>query len=247
MAMERKLAPSISVDCVILGFDSEQINVLLAERTLKSQETGETIFTDLTLTGYHIYEDEDLDQAAARIVRDRTGLESIKLVQFYSFGALDRLLHPNDQAWLKVSGDIFSNRVVTIGYYSLLPSIDIEIKHKSTKVTWYPINNIKGLAYDHDVILQKAMEHLRHTFWHEPIGFELLPVKFTLTQMQKLYEAIMGTTFDKRNFRKKISQMSYVVPLKEKQIGVAHKPAQLFMFSKDVYDKTRKDRFDFFV
>ncbi len=245
--MDRKIVQNISVDCVILGFDSVEINVLLVERTLKNPDTDETIFSDLTLAGYHIFEDEDLDSAAARIVKDRTGLENISLKQFYSFGALDRLLHPNDQSWIKASNVIFSDRVVTIGYYSLLPSTNLEIMQNGNIVNWYPINGLKGLAYDHDVILQKAIEHLRHKFWHEPIGFELLPNKFTISQMQKLYEFILGTRFDKRNFRKKISQMSYVVPLKEKQKGVAHKPAQLFMFSKDIYDKTRKERFDFFV
>ncbi|MFA6402178.1 MAG: DNA mismatch repair protein MutT [Salinivirgaceae bacterium] len=243
----RKLMQSISVDCVILGFDSEQLNVILVDRTLILPNTTEVVFSDLTLTGYHIYENEDLDSAAARIVKDLTGLENLPLKQFYSFGALDRLHHPNDQLWLENCGDVFSDRVVTIGYYSLLPSTNVNIIQKGRNAAWYPVTNAKGLAYDHDFVVEKAIEHLRYKFWHEPIGFELLPVKFTLSQMQKLYEAILGTQFDKRNFRKKVSQMNYVVPLKEKQIGVAHKPAQLFMFSRDVYDKTRKERFDFFV
>ncbi|HAM98207.1 MAG TPA: NUDIX hydrolase [Marinilabiliales bacterium] len=245
--MTRKLMNNLSVDCVVFGFDGEQLNVLLVERTLISPETQEVIFSDLTLTGYHIYEDEDLDSAAARIVKDLTGLENIVLEQFYSFGALDRLLHPNDQAWLEQFGDVFSNRVVTVGYYSLLPSTNVKIILKGRNVSWYKVSEVKGLAYDHDHVLQKALEHLRYKFWHEPIGFELLPMKFTLSQMQKLYEAVLGTQFDKRNFRKKVSQMNYVVALNERQTGVAHKPAQLFMFSRDVYEKTRKERFDFFV
>src|SRR3989339_793130 len=102
--MTRKLMNNLSVDCVVFGFDGEQLNVLLVERTLISPETQEVIFSDLTLTGYHIYEDEDLDSAAARIVKDLTGLENIVLEQFYSFGALDRLLHPNDQAWVEHFG-----------------------------------------------------------------------------------------------------------------------------------------------
>lgn len=238
---------SISVDCVIFGFDEDQIKVLLVERTLIDEKSKQSIFSDLTLTGYHIYEDEDLDAAAARIVSDLTGLDNLVLEQFYAFGALDRLEHPNDQAWLKQFGDVFSKRVVTVGYYSLLPSIDVPIIQKGRNVAWYPVSAVKNLAYDHDHILRKALEHLRYKLSHEPIGFELLPIKFTLSQMQKLYEAILGTQFDKRNFRKKVSQMPYVVPLNEKQIGVAHKPAQLFMFSRDVYEKTRKERFDFFV
>jgi hypothetical protein len=245
--MERKLMNSLSVDCVIFGFDADELKVLLVDRTLQADMTNETIFSDLTLTGYHIYEDEDLDAAAARIVFDLTGLNKLVLEQFYTFGALDRLARSNDQAWLKQFGDVFSKRVVTVGYYSLLPSIDVPIIQKDRKVSWYSINQVDNLAFDHANILYKALEHLRYKLRHEPIGFELLPVKFTLSQMQKLYEAVLGTEFDKRNFRKKVSQMNYVVPLNEKQTGVAHKPAQLFMFSRDVYEKTRKERFDFFV
>ncbi|MGD9993870.1 MAG: NUDIX domain-containing protein [Salinivirgaceae bacterium] len=245
--MGRELMNNISVDCVVFGFDSEQLKVLLVERTMNEANSDKILFTDLTLTGYHIYKDEELDEAAARIVFDLTGLNNLVLEQFYTFGALDRLEHPNDQLWLEQFGDVFSKRVVTVGYYSLLPSTDVPIIQKGRKVAWYPVNEVRNLAYDHEQILQKALEHLRYKVRHEPIGFELLPVKFTLTQMQKLYEAVLGTQFDKRNFRKKVSQTNYVVPLKEKQVGVAHKPAQLFMFSRDVYDKTHKERFDFFI
>jgi len=245
--MEKKLMRNVSVDCVIFGFDKEQLEVLLVERTLNSPGTGKLIFSDLTLTGYHIYENEDLDSAAARIVKDLTGLENLVLEQFYAFGALDRLDHPNDQMWLEQFGDVFSNRVITVGYFSLLPSTDVKIIQKGRIVRWYPVNEVKSLAYDHLNILEKALSHLRYKLRHEAIGFELLPDKFTLSQMQKLYEAVLGTQLDKRNFRKKVSQMNYVVPLKEKQKGVAHKPAQLYMFSRDVYEKTRKERFDFFI
>lgn len=245
--MARELIKNISVDCVIFGFDFEKLNVLLVDRFLKDSKTGKLVFSDLTLTGYHIYQDETLDDAAARIVKDLTGLENLTLEQFYAFGALDRLNHPNDQKWLEQFGDVFSSRVVTVGYYSLLRDFNVEIKQKDRVVKWYPVNEVENLAYDHEIILQKALEHLRLKLQNEPIGFELLPEKFTLSQMQKLYEAVLGTTFDKRNFRKKVSQMSYVVPLNEKQSGVAHKPAQLFMFSRDVYDRTRKERNNFFV
>jgi len=245
--MEHRLMRSLSVDCVIFAFDMEQLKVLLVEREMKSPDDKRVIFTDLTLTGNHIYENEDLDSAAARIVKDLTGLENLVLEQFYAFGALDRLERPNDQMWHKQFGGVFSDRVVSVGYLSLLPSIDIKIKDTYRHAAWHAVKGLKGLAFDHQSILQKAIEHLRYRLKYEPIGFELLPEKFTLSQMQKLYGSIFGTEFDKRNFRKKVSQMSYVVPLNEKQTGVAHKPAQLFMFSRDVYEKTRKERFDFFV
>lgn len=244
---ERKLMRSLSVDCVIFGFDLEELKVLLVEREMKSPDEDKILFSDLTLTGYHIYEDEEFGEAAARIVRDLTGLDNLTLQQFHAFGGLDRLEHPNDQKWLEQFGDVFNKRVVSVGYYSLLPSVEVELMFRGRKVSWYPIYGTKNLAYDHGAIITKAIEHLRYKLKYEPIGFELLPEKFTLSQMQKLYESIFGTQFDKRNFRKKVTQMSYVVPLNEKQTGVAHKPAQLYMFSRDVYEKTRKERFDFFV
>jgi hypothetical protein len=214
---------------------------------MNTANSNNLLFSDLTLTGYHIYEDEDLDSAAKRIVKDLTGLENLVLEQFYSFGELDRLNHPNDQLWLNQFGDEFDKRIVTVGYFSLLPSINVEITPKGRVVKWYTVGETLNLAYDHAYILEKAIMHLRYKLRYEPIGFEMLPEKFTLSQMQKLYEAVLGIELDKRNFRKKISQMSYVVALNEKQTGVAHKPARLYMFSRDVYEKTKKERYDFFI
>jgi len=205
------------------------------------------LFSDLTLTGHHIFEDENLDCAAKRIVKELTGLENLVMEQFYSFGELNRLDHPNDQIWLNQFGDNFDKRIVSVGYFSLLPSLNVNITQTDRVVKWYPISEISNLAYDHNHILEKAISHLRYKLRYEPIGFEMLPQKFTLSQMQKLYEAVLGKDLDKRNFRKKVSQMSYCVPLNEKQSGVAHKPAQLFMFSRDVYEKTKKERYDFFI
>lgn len=241
LSMSRKWVSNVSVDCVIFGFDQDQLKVLMVERTLRKPESEEVIFSDLTLTGYHIYEDENLDDAAARIVKDLTGLDNIRLEQFYTFGSLDRLEHPNDQLWLEQFGEVFSKRVITVGYFSLLPSTNIEIVQKGRIVRWYPVNDVHNLAYDHQQILERALLHLRYKLQQEAIGFELLPDKFSLTDMQKLYEAVLGTCFDKRNFRKKVSQMNYVIPLKEKQKGVAHKPARLYMFSREVFKKTRKE------
>ncbi|MDA3892853.1 MAG: NUDIX domain-containing protein [Salinivirgaceae bacterium] len=245
--MTRKLLTNLSVDCVIFGFDMDQLKVLLVERKLKSDDGKSIIFSDHSLTGYHIYEDEDLDSAAIRIVNDLTGLENLKFEQFYTFGSLDRIAHPNDQIWIEQFGDVISSRVLTVGYYSLLPNTNMNIIQKGRKVNWFPVDQVKELAYDHKEILEKALEHLRYKLQNEPVGFNLLPEKFTLSQMQKLYEAILGAKYDKRNFRKKVSQMSYVVPIKEKQQGVAHKPAQLYIFSPEVYEKTRKERNHFFI
>jgi hypothetical protein len=247
MTIPHKILPNVSVDCVIFGFDFEKLNVLLVERKLKDIKTGEVIINDLTLTGFHIYEDEDVDNAASRILKDITGFENIYLEQFYTFGNTDRVLREKDQLWLKKINQGFADRILTVGYLSLIDSTKVTLEHAHRKIQWYPVESIPDLdlAFDHKQIFDKALEVLRNKVRTEPIAFELLPERFTLTQLQKLFEVIFGIAIDKRNFRKKISQMSYVIPLNEKQKGVPHKPAQLFLFSREVFEKTKKERLGF--
>jgi len=244
--MQEGLIPNVSVDCVVFGFDFTNLNVLLIERNITVDNVN---YADLKLPGDLMRLDEELDDSAARILKENTGLSDIYLKQFKSFGSPDRLKRkPRDLEWLRQI-DHPEEHVVTIAYYSL---IDIS-EQGSSKLTisdnakWCPIYEITDLVMDHMDILRNALEHLRIELLNKPIGFELLPDKFTLSQMQKLYEVILGTTFDKRNFRKKISSMKYLIPLNEKQVGVAHKPARLYIFSREVYTKTKKDNFDFSV
>jgi hypothetical protein len=193
--------------------------------------------------------DEDLDSSAARILKENTGLSNIYLKQFKSFGSPDRLKKkPRDLEWLRQI-DHPEEHVITIAYYSLINiseqrSAELVL---SDNASWYPVNEVTDLVMDHMEILNDALDHLRGELLNKPIGFELLPEKFTLSQMQKIYEVILGTTFDKRNFRKKILSMKYLIPLNEKQVGVAHKPARLYIFNREVYAKTKKDNFDFSV
>ena len=247
--ISHQIIPNISVDCVIFGFDMEKLNVLLVERELKDEKTGEYLIKDHTLTGYHIFEDEELGKAAARILMDLTGLENIYLEQFHTFGSTDRVSDKKDKIWFNYLNQGFAERILTVGYYSLIDSTKVTLIHKDKTVQWFPVAEAVNLelAFDHKQILEKALEALRNKVKWDPIAFELLPDKFTLTQLQKLYEAVLGAKFDKRNFRKKVNQMHYVIPLKEKQKGVAHKPAQLFLFSREVYEKTRKERLGLFM
>jgi 8-oxo-dGTP diphosphatase len=244
--MQPGLIPNVSVDCVVFGFDFTNLNVLLIERNMT---VDGTVYADLKLPGDLMSLDEDLDDAAARVLKENTGLSNIYLKQFKSFGSPDRLKRqPRDMEWLRLI-DHPEEHVITIAYYSL---IDISEKQSSELVlsdnaSWYPVNELTDLVMDHLEIIKSALEHLRIELLNQPIGFELLPDKFTLSQMQKLYEVILGTNFDKRNFRKKISSMKYLIPLNEKQVGVAHKPARLYIFSREVYTKTKKDNFDFSV
>ncbi|WP_462317696.1 NUDIX hydrolase [Marinilabilia sp.] len=243
--INKQINNTISVDCVIFGFDFEKLNVLLVDRELKDEETGDKLFSDLTLTGNHIYENESLEDAAVRILFDLTGLENIYLKQFGAFCDPERLKKPNDQAWLKASGRDPESRIISVGYYSLVTTENVTLKWKGRNVKWYPVSEVKNLAFDHMVILESALKALRRELMYEPIGFELLPDKFTLSQLQKLYEVVLGVELDKRNFRKKIARMKYLIALDEKQKGVAHKPARLYMFSREVYEKTRKEVLDF--
>jgi len=242
------IIPNLSVDCVIFGFDSRELNVLLVERTLTDRHSNAVVFSDFTLTGNHVQAGEDPDRAAIRILNDLTGLHDIYLEQFRTFGATTRLSKEKDQLWIRHLGLNIPDHVITVGYYSLIDCTSVDIAdHQARNVKWFPVNKLPELAFDHAEILQKALEHLRLKLKHEPIGFELLSDKFTLGQVQRLYEAILDTTLDTRNFRKKISQMKYLIPLDEKQTAVRHKPAQLFIFSRDVYERTRKEKYGFII
>jgi hypothetical protein len=238
--------PNISVDCVIFGYDFKNLNVLLVERRLLT-ESGELAFTDYTLLGNHIYQNEDIYDAARRILKELTGFEDIFMEQFHAFAQPDRLKNNKDQRWLRSIGFNPDNRVITVGYYSLLNCNEVQIHAGDRKVSWIPIDKVGELAFDHEIILSRALQDLKLKAMLGPIAYQFLPKKFTLSQLQKLYEVIFNIKLDKRNFRKKVSRMKYLVPLDEKQKGVAHKPAQLYMFSREVFEMTKKEPFDFTI
>lgn len=243
--LAHRMIPNISVDCVVFGFDSEKLNVLLVERKLEIPEENVHI-SDYSLTGYHIFEDEELDTAAARILKDLTGLDNIYLEQFYAFGGLRRVASDKDQLWLKYLDMGFADRIVTVGYYSLIDSSKATLSKTEKNAQWVAVDCLDELefAYDHREIIDQALEALRKKARLEPVAFELLPDRFTLTQLQKVFESILGTKYDKRNYRKKINQMPFIVPLNEKQKGVSHKPAQLFIFSPDIFSAIKKNSHD---
>jgi hypothetical protein len=236
--------PYISVDCVIFGFDFEKLNVLLLERILENKN-GEQVFCDHSLVGHHIKINESLDEAAARVLLETTGLSNIYLEQFFAFGSPDRLNKKRAKLWLESIGRNPMQRVISVGYFSLVNTKAVHVSHTQRHASWIDIQKIGELAFDHNEILNRGLEALRIKIKSEPIAFELLPPKFTLSQLQKLYEVVLGIEIDKRNFRKKALQANYIVPLNEKQKDVSHKPAQLFMFSRDIYEATKKENFSF--
>jgi hypothetical protein len=245
--MMPKIIPNISVDCVVFGFDFNQLNVLLVERKLEDTITNKILINDWTLTGYHILEEEDFDAAAIRILNKLTGLDNIYLEQFYAFGGVNRVNNPKDKLWLENQKEGFSERIVTVGYFALIDNTTVNLSLKERNVRWFPITELPEMGFDHNEILNKALEKMRNKLRSEPIGFELLPEKFSISHLQKLYESILGTNLDRRNFRKKVLQMNYILPLEEKQQGVKHKAARLFTFSKEIYERTKKERFDFSI
>ncbi len=229
------LNPHISVDCVIFGFDEGTLKVLLIER-----EKVPNIHLGghkLKLPGSLISENVDLDNSAIRTLKELTGLENIYLKQYSVFGDPDRLTPREDLEWLRKTSGIRVGRVVTIAYYSLIKISESTITEKTI---WNPVNDLPELIFDHNHIIEEALENLRKEIRNRPLCFELLPKKFTLRQMQNIYESILNVNLDNRNFRKKLRHLDFLVPLPEKEKRVNHKPAQLYRFDKKLYEKTKK-------
>ena len=209
-----------SIDCVIFGFDEGELKILLIER-------NEEPFKDWwALPGYLVKQDESIDYAAERILYELTGLKGIYMDQFYTFGDVQR--HPQ-------------GRVITIAYYAMIRLSGnkelkpIPVTNYAKKAVWIPLNDLPKLGFDHDKIFSKCFEKIRNRISYQPIAFELLPEKFTLTQLQHLYEVILNKSLDKRNFRKKMMNYGILKELDEKQKGVSYRAAKLYKFDKRKY------------
>lgn len=219
---------AFSVDNIIFGFDESDLKVLLIKR-------GQAPFKGLwALPGDLVYPNEDLDTAATRVLEELTGLSKVYLEQVHTFGAVDR--HP-------------LGRVITIAYFSLVKISDFTLSPSSfaQTVQWHSVAKAQKLqlAFDHNNILNTCFNALKQRVKVRPVGFELLPPKFTLTELQHLYEAIMRTRLDKRNFRKKILSMGLLIDLEEMQEGVPHRPAKLYQFDKNRYHQLEAEGFSF--
>lgn len=237
--------PNVSVDCVIFGFDFEELKVLLIQR----QESPEDLpgrEGRWALPGNLIRNDESLDTAAGRVLGELTGLERIYLQQFQAFGDPDRVRRQEDAQWLSYMREQPDARVITVAYFSLVKLHDFEPQPHSfaRNVAWFPIDEVPELAFDHNEIVQSALLALQGMLRQRPVGFALLPPKFTLGQLQRLYEAILRRPMDKRNFRKKMLKKDILVALDEKQQGVPHKPAQYYRFDPEKYAKWEEENLD---
>ncbi|MEY2923972.1 MAG: hypothetical protein RLZZ337_512 [Bacteroidota bacterium] len=216
----------LSVDCVVFGYHDGELRVLLIERGAEPFEGYWALPGDL------VGLDVNLFDSANKVLYDLTSLDDVFLEQFQAFGAVNR--HP-------------AGRVATVGYYAL---VETE-KHNpiasawAKRTKWFPVDDLPKLAFDHKEILEMGIVTLKRRVRYRPVGFELLPEKFTLADLQQLYEAILGYQFDKPNFRKKIQSMDLLIPLDEIQKNVSHRPAKLFKFDENRYEALKKEGFVF--
>ena len=218
--------PALTTDCVIFGFDGQKLKVLLIERG------HEPYKGKWALPGGFVQMDETTEEGAKRELKEETGLQNVFIEQLYTFSNVNR--DPR-------------GRVISVAYYALINLSDHTLKagDDAKKTKWFSIDEIPPLAFDHEKIFKSALLRLKAKIRYQPVGFELLAEKFTLTELQHLYEAILETKLDKRNFRKKIKKMNLLIELDEKQKNVQHKAANYYKFDKQKYIELQNKGFNF--
>ncbi len=212
---------AISVDCVIFGYDEKELKVLLIRSDLAEFSGLNSLLGDL------VRPDEDLDAASYRVLRDRTGMDDVFLEQVHTFGSLNR--HP-------------SGRVITTAYYSLIDIKHHKLRLDNNELHWHPVNTIKRLAFDHKAILDTCLSRLREQVMEHPVVFNLLPEKFSLRELQELYQAILSVDLDRRNFRKKIAIKDWLMDINEMEDDVPHRPGKLYKVKPEYRRKTNRKK-----
>lgn len=220
------LLSHISVDCVVFGFEDNELKVLLL------QHDGGPTHNSWALPGNFIHEDVELEEVPYLILEQRTGIKEIFVKQLGSFGALDRVHY---------------RRVITISFYALVNAEKYELKSGdgAKNVQWFSLQEVPELVFDHNEILEHALDRLRRDLHFFPIGEELLPSKFTLTQLQQLYEAILDKELDTRNFRRKIKSSKILKDTGEYDTNVPYRNPKLYQFNKKVYNEKLNEGFYF--
>ena len=209
----------LSVDCVIFGFDENKLKVLLMRSDLKKYQSKWSLLGDL------VKPNEDLDAAAYRILKQRTGLDDVYLEQVHTFGNTNR--HPG-------------GRVVTVAFCSLINIQHHKLKIHDNELHWHDVTSITDLAFDHKKIFEHSFQRLQKRVQEHPLGFSLLPNKFSLRELQNLYEAILSIKLDRRNFRKKFFSMQILTDVEEIEKDVPHRPGKLYKFDYDKYEMKKK-------
>jgi 8-oxo-dGTP diphosphatase len=209
----------VSVDCVIFGYDNKELKVLVIQSDLKEFEGLYSLLGDLVNPG------EDIDAASYRILKDRTGMDDVYLEQVQAFGNPNR--HP-------------SGRVITIAYYSLIDIKHHKLQLDNNDLHWHSVAKLKKLAFDHKGIMGKCLLRLQEQIMEYPVIFNLLPVKFSLRELQELYESILGIKLDRRNFRKKIAAKEWLADTNEMEKNASHRPGKLYSLKKGYKKKGTK-------
>lgn len=217
---------ALAVDCVVFGMDDEDLKLLLIKRDI------EPFVGRWALPGGFVRLDETLEEAARRELQEETGLERVYLEQLQAFSDLER--DPRE-------------RVISNAFYALVKLVDHRVRAATDArdAAWFPVSDLPSLAFDHETIVEVGVDRLREKVRREPIGFELLPSKFTLTQLQRLYEIILERTLDKRNFRKKVLAMGFLTELDEVEKDVAHRAARFYRFDAKRYEQLKQKGIDF--
>jgi ADP-ribose pyrophosphatase YjhB (NUDIX family) len=229
---------NISVDCIIFGFDNNELKVLLLYAK----------YANLwSLPGGFVLKDEHMDESAKRILKERTGLDDIYMQQFYVFSHPARSTREINEQFLKnvgvkVKESWMFERFITVGYSALVnfPEVKPVPDVLSSSCEWFNIHDIPDMLLDHLDILKKALEHLQTQLNYHPVGYNLLPEKFTMPELQKLYETILDRQLDRRNFQRKILRTGILKRLNETKKGVAHKAPWLYKFDLRKYQKALK-------
>jgi len=214
--------PSVTTDCVIFGFDGGKLKVLLVERGLEPYK-GRWAFP-----GGFVKMDESCEEGALRELEEETALKGTYVQQFHTYSAPNR--DPRE-------------RVITVAFFALVRIQEVEAGDDANKAQWFAIDEVPQLAFDHDVILRDALKRLRERIHFQPIGFELLPEKFTMRQLQNLYEAILDVHFDRGNFSKKMLHFNILTPLEETVRPTPKREARLYRFNKESYDDLKQKGF----
>jgi 8-oxo-dGTP diphosphatase len=216
----------LATDCAVFGFDGVQLQLLLIQRE-KEPFAGEW-----ALPGGFVFDDETAEESAARILHEKTDISDLYIEQLKSYSALDR--DPRQ-------------RVVAIAYFALVNSSQFTVMagRNTINVKWFPMGALPKLAFDHEQIAEDAFTRLRGKIRYQPIGFQLLDELFTLSQLQQLYEAILGQTIDKRNFRKKILETGLLMQTDQKEQNVPRRAAAYYRFDRNKYAELTVSGFNF--
>jgi ADP-ribose pyrophosphatase YjhB (NUDIX family) len=232
--------PGISLDCVIFGFDGGKIKVLLVRMR------GLSVWS---LPGGFIKEDEHADDAAKRVLKERTGVDKLFLQQFHLFTDPNRTSAEYDDSFIEhgiVSQKniaFFNRRFMSLGYYALAnhKKVNPTIDYLSDACEWHHLDSLPALIYDHKKILDEALLKIQRDLQYHPVGQNLLPAKFTMPELQALYEAILGKSLDRRNFARRMMSYHILDKLEEHRTGMAHKSPRLYRFNKKAYDAALRD------